>query len=54
MSTANNPISDDKEFVNPFKTGELENPGVDINQSRKRTEQKLNQLKPEQPAKKSK
>lgn len=54
MSSANTPTSDDTEFVNPFKEGELENPGVDRHESRKRTEQKLNQLKPEHSAKKSK
>lgn len=48
MSTADKPTTVNKEFVNPFKTDEQENPGVDIHKSRKRSEQKLNQLRPAQ------
>lgn len=54
MSSADKPTSENKKFVNPFKTGELKNPGVDIRISRERTEQKLSRLKPKQTTKKSK
>lgn len=46
MSSADKPTSENEKFVNPFKSGALENPGVDITESRKRSEQKLSQLKP--------
>ncbi|WP_170176711.1 hypothetical protein [Litorilituus sediminis] len=45
MKPAPKSISSKKEFVNSFKTGQLENPGVDIHESRKRTEKKLKQIK---------
>lgn len=54
MSSADKSTSENKEFVNPFKSGELENPGIDRSESRKRTEQKLSQLKPSLPKKNSK
>lgn len=54
MKAVDKDNSDKKGFINPFKNGELDNPGVDIHQSRKRTEQKLSQLKPEQSMKKPK